>query len=51
MKEFLGYIVLILTIVAAILIVYYTQNYFNALLCLWVGITVSSMMILHFKPV
>lgn len=49
MFELFGYITLILSIVGAVLIVIYIQSYLLAFIFFWIGLTIASMLILHFK--
>jgi hypothetical protein len=49
MLEFLGYIILVLSIAGSVAIVYYIHSYLLAIICFWLGITIASMLILHFK--
>jgi hypothetical protein len=49
MGEFFGYVVLFLGIVGAGVIIYNNQNYLNAFICFWIGLTIGSMIVMHFK--
>lgn len=49
MLEFLGYIVLALTIIVCVLIVVAFQSYLAAFICFWLGLTIGAMLILNFK--
>ena len=49
MLEFLGYIVLAISIAAGVVIVIHIHSWLLAFICFWVGVTIGSMLILHFK--
>jgi hypothetical protein len=49
MLEFLGYVVMAIGIILSGVIIYNTHNYLNAFICFWIGVTIGSMIVMHFK--